>query len=250
MELRESLGLPIAFEEGQLQYNDNEVTIKTVQRYTEKDLEKIFRDKKTEKENKELYRVYKEVRKIEDKELWEEVCFDIIVIKPGKIGKEYVKTRGYYRTIAENGYRFPEILQIVEGYAEVLLQQPSEKHEKVKEAILVRMQKMEILAVSSNYGVTIINPSNKNAVIARIRAKEAKEITKDFEETRGGCYYGMEGGKWEFNENYEEIPNLRLEPPQNKWKSLKRGIPIYSIYTYKPRMFAPLLKPDPLDYLL
>jgi glucose-6-phosphate isomerase len=252
MDIRESIGLPIESTEEGISYNSSEVDIKNIISYTKKDLKNFIKDKiwETKEEKQEVYRLYQEVKKIEDKELFGDIQFDIILIWPGSIGEEYNKTIGYQRSTAENGFRFPEVYQIVEGYAEFLLQQSREKHEQIKEAIMIRAQKFDLVVLPPSYSLTIINPSEKKNVIARLRAVDVEEITEHYERTKGGCYYRLVDGKWEYNSNYEEIPALRLESPQNQWKSLKRGIPVYASYAYNPRRLRCLVEPDPADFIL
>ncbi len=249
MNLREYIGLPIISDDKTIEYNTNEIAVKSVV-ITETNDIKFFLKEKDGLKDEEVFRVYQTIRLLEDKELWDDISFDIIVIQPGKLGKEYMKTIGYYRSVAENGYRYPEIYQIAEGYVEFFLQQPSQSHDKIKDAVMIRAQRLDVVVIPPAYGLTLINPSEKKAIVTRLRAMETAEINDQYKQTHGECYYRIEEDKWDFNENYEEIPMLRLEKPQNKWKSLKRGIPIYSIYTYKPKIFAPLLEPDPADYVI
>ncbi len=252
MDLRESLGLPVESENTVLQYDNNEISVKNIFVYKVKDIESSLSQKEWEgKDNdEEVFRVYEGLRRVEDKELWDTIRFDVIIIQPGHLGANYKSTPGYYRSVAENGYNYPEIYQVVDGYAEFLLQQPGEKHELVKDAIMLRVQKFDAIIIPPVYGVSIINPSEKQTILARIRADEAKEITERYERTEGTCYSRRVEGRWEYNENYEEIPQLRLGEPQNKWKTVKRGIPIYASYVYRPKHFRSLVEPDPAEFLL
>lgn len=252
MDIRDSIGLPIESDEDKISYNSHEVDVKSIIPFQKKDLSDYVKEPNWGKneESQEVFRLYQEVRRIEDKELWDDIQFDVIVIWSGILGEEYNKTIGYYRSVAENGYRYPEIYQMAEGYAEFFLQQSRDKHEQIKEALMIRAQKHDLIVIPPMYNVTIINPSEKKNVIARLRAVDVEEITDDYKKTKGECYYRLEEGKWEFNSNYEEIPALRLERPQNQWKSLKRGIPIYASYIHNPRRFRCLVEPDPVDFTL
>lgn len=252
MDIRENTGLPIESDEGKITFNSSEIAVKNIITFQKKDL-RNFVKKPTWEENEEnegVFQLYQEIKKIEDKEYWDDIQFDIIVICPGFLGEEYNKTIGYCRSMAENGFRFPEIYQIAEGYAEFFLQQSRDKHEQIKEAIMIRAQKHDLIVIPPSYNVTIINPSEKKNIISRLRAVDVEEVTADYEKTKGECYYRLEEGKWEFNSNYEEIPVLKLETPQNQWKSLKRGVPIYASYVINPRRFRSLIEPDPMEFSL
>ena len=251
MDMRESIGLPIESTEEGISYNSSEVAIKSVIHYKKKDLRNFLKDQTWDikEEKQEVYRLYQEIKKVEDKEFWGDIQFDIILIWPGYLGAEYHKTISYQRSTAENGFRFPEIYQMAEGYAEFFLQQPKDEHKQVKEATMIRAQKFDLIIVPPSYDVTIINPSEKKNVVSRLRATDVKEITENYRRTKGECYYKLAEGKWDYNSNYEEIPALRLKEPQNQWKSLKRGIPIYSSYIYNPKKFKSLVEPNPMEFI-
>ncbi|MCK4896689.1 MAG: hypothetical protein KAS47_07765, partial [Candidatus Heimdallarchaeota archaeon] len=146
MDLRDVLGLPIESNETAITYNEAEITSKSlfIQNLVEhKQILKI--DKDEIGEDLEVYRTYEGIRNIQDKELWNNITYSILVLQSGQINGRYFNTIGYYRSFAENGYCYPEIFQLAEGYAEFLLQQPRENHEKVKDVVVIRMQKYDIL---------------------------------------------------------------------------------------------------------
>ena len=248
MNLREYIGLPIVSNDKTIEFNSNEIAIKSVVITETKDIKHFLRSNES-LEEKEVFRVYRTIRTIEDKEIWDNISFDIIVIQPGNLGKEYMKTIGYYRSYAENGFRYPEVYQVAEGYVELFLQQPSHNHERIKDALMIRAQRFDVVIIPPAYGVTLINPSEKKAIVTRIRATEVEEISEQFKKTQGECYYRLEKDKWDFNDKYEEIPALRLGGPQNKWKSIKRGIPIYTSFVFNPKLVRFLVEPDPVEFM-
>ncbi|MBA7538359.1 hypothetical protein ES705_30634 [subsurface metagenome] len=252
MNLREYIGLPIDRKENELSYKENEISVKRIFSIKIKDLQSYLKKEKWDEKEKvtEIYKVYEDVKAIEHKEVWELAIFDVLLINPIILGNECAKTISYYTSFADNGFHYPEIYQVAEGYAEFLLQKPETKHEKVKDAVMIRVQRFEILLVPPSYGVTIINPSDRKTVIARIRARSVEEIKVEFERTKGACYYRISDGKWDYNENFEEIAMLRLEPPQNRWKTIKRGFPIYASYAYNPKPLYALIEPDPSLFVI
>ncbi len=50
------------------------------------------------------------------------VRFDVTVIPPGTVGKEYVKTKGHYHPQSPSGVGYPEFYQVFAGEAFYLLQ--------------------------------------------------------------------------------------------------------------------------------
>lgn len=248
--LREYTGLPIKLTEQGIEGEGSNVSIKKEIEVKVKELKNVLMEEEIENEEEVVYKIYKDVKLVEHKETWGNVRFDLIVMWPKKLGEEYSKIKGYYRSIADNGFRYPEIFQVAEGYAEFILQQPGDKHEKVKKAIIVRAQRMEVVIIPPAFGVTIINPTTEKTVIARIRARDAEEVSKEYEKTKGECYYRIEKEKWIPNNNYEELPLLEIQLPQNKWKIMKRGIPIYEAQLYNPKTTETLIYPDPSEFIL
>lgn len=250
MELRDALGLPITSDGFKLTYNESEVTSKNLIPFYLKDVAKVFPSNEKQDNNVEIYRVYENVRNVHEKEAWAGFDFDLIVLHPGMLSNVYNKTLGYYRSFAENGFRYPEVIQVADGYIELFLQKPSEMHTRIMDAVLIRAQKYDLISIPPAYGVTIINPSEKVSIVSRIRSSEVEEDKESYFSTKGECYYRHAEGRWDYNANYEEIPPLRLGEPQNKWKPFKRGTPIYLSFIYNPKVKNDLTVPDPVQFIL
>ncbi len=252
MNLKETTGLTIISSDAGIIFNDDEIEVEVINSYSVNDLMNVFKEETVEEEELEkvVYKEYKNMKQITDKAYWEEVELDLLFINPGKVGEEFYKTKGYYRTIADNGFHYPEILQVAEGYVEILLQRPGREEEEVKEVILFLCQKYDLIPIPPAYGVTIINPTNDKAIIARIRAKEAEELREPYEKTKGECYYRLIDNKWIYNENYSEIPIMKKKELVNRWKAMKRGTPIYETQVNYKETTRNLIIPDPKEFII
>ncbi|RLE59631.1 MAG: glucose-6-phosphate isomerase [Thermoprotei archaeon] len=180
------------------------------------DLKKVLANPQEVKENEPAYFMFRDLFKNpEEKERIEknELRFDITVIPPRKIGNEFIKTFGHYHSFA-NGLTYPEVYQVLEGEAYYLLQKVKDEKE-VEDVICVKAKENDIVLILPNYGHVTINPTNKTLIMANWVYRNFKSIYEPFEKMRGACYYCLESG-WIKNPNYEKIPELRSEKP-NEW---------------------------------
>ncbi len=248
MIFRDILGLPISYIEQELVFNRELIYAKKTKSYSTTDLA-LRGDKGDDREHGLVYKQYPDVYLVQDKVFWEDIVFDIFMIYTGFQGEEFNQIPGHYTSIAPNGFHYPELYQIIEGYAEFVLQQPNESHERVKDAILYRANSRDIIIVPPTHGVTIINPSDKNTIIARIRGREAEDVRKPFTDTHGACYYREKNNKWSYNTNYQEIPTLRLLPTPDKWKIFHRGLSIYQTIVNNPGISKRFIEPIASDFI-
>ncbi|MDY6768809.1 MAG: glucose-6-phosphate isomerase family protein, partial [Candidatus Nanohaloarchaea archaeon] len=79
-------------------------------------------------DNQALYYMYRDLYREEHRDTIEanDLRFDITVIPPKRLGREYVKTKGHYHPEAEHGVPYPEIYEVMAGKAHYLLQKRDE----------------------------------------------------------------------------------------------------------------------------
>ena len=170
-----------------------------------KDLEPVLYQPEALKENFEAYRMFRDVcfeedrRKIENLDL----RYDFTVIFPGKIGEEFIKTFGHYHPGS-----YPEIYQIFEGEALILMQKPSKSYDVIEEFVAVRVGEGESVIIPPKYGHVTVNPSDEKLVMANWVCRSFKSIYDPFKNLRGACYYYTERG-WVKNPRYKGIPEIR-----------------------------------------
>lgn len=206
------------------------------------DMSKVIIDKDwlEENENAELYYMYRDLWKNDDRHkiLSAGLRYDITVIPPRDMGREFVKTKGHYHPEAYSGLSYPEIYEVLEGEAHYLLQKKSS--EGLEDAVLIKAKEGEKALIPPNYGHITINPSKEVLKMANWVNRSFDSIYKDILERKGGAYYELTSGEFIKNNNYKEIPELREADPTE--------IPELGIETGKD-MYGLIENLEKLDFL-
>jgi glucose-6-phosphate isomerase len=179
---------------------------KSQTRYLE-ELKNVIYDKEWFKKSKNfpLYYIWRGIKEKDN------LRYDITIIPPKILGKEFVKTKGHYHI-----GNFGELYKVLSGEGIFLIQKKD-----LSEIYFVRAKKGEFVKISSGYGHVTINPSKKILKIANWISKDCQSDYKSIEEKRGFCYYYTIEG-WMKNKNYKKIPKLKEKKPLKKMpKSLK-----------------------------
>lgn len=180
-----------------------------------KEMAKVLYDKELPKKagNFEVYYVWRGVKK------YNELRYDITLIPPGKLGREFVKTKGN-----RNWKNFPELYQVLAGEAIFLLQKG--KGKVVEEVIAIQAEKGDWIVVPPKYAVVMINPSKKILKTGNWVSQKNKNIYWELEKMGGACYFALENPRekkkiqWIKNKNYKIVPKLKFKkskhiPPEN-----------------------------------
>lgn len=168
------------------------------------DMKEVVCDKKWLKTapNFELYYMYRGV-KTKGK-----LRYDITVIPPKMLGKEFVKTKGH-----EHSGNFSELYIVLEGKAIYLIQKFQKN--KIEDVYAVKAKKGESVIIPPGYGHITINSGRKELKEANWLDKKCQNIYELFIKKQGGCYYYTKSG-WIKNKNYKNMSKLRFEKPLKK----------------------------------
>ena len=121
MSFREILGLSIDSMEDSLSFKPEVVDSKPLISYSVDDVRGYLKGTGSNESSSVPYLLhYPDVRAVSDKPAWVDGIFDLFVLLPGFHEGEYTRTSGHYRNEAENGFHFPELYQVIEGYTEFL----------------------------------------------------------------------------------------------------------------------------------
>lgn len=157
--------------------------------------------KKTQ--NLEIYYIYRGIKKEKG------LRYDITVIPPRMLGREFVKTKGH-----EHSGKYPELYTVLKGQAFYLVQKF--KKNKIEDVYVVRAKKGESIIIPPFYGHITINPFFKQELIeANWVCEKCKNIYTLFEKKQGACYYYLNSG-WLKNKNYRNTPQLKFKKPFKK----------------------------------
>lgn len=181
------------------------------------DLKKIIYDKKWLKTaaNFEVYYMYRGVKlsQVLRNKIWEgkkkgDLRYDITVIPPQMLGREFVKTMGHIHSQS-----FQELYKVLKGEAIFLLQKAENK--KVEDVFAIKAKAGDVVIVPPYYGHITINPSNKNLKVANWISKKCKNFYDRIQKNNGFCYFYTKKG-WVKNTKYKKVPKLRFEKPLRK----------------------------------
>ena len=165
------------------------------------DLKKVLYDKKWLKTaaNFELYYIYRGVKTKED------LRYDITIIPPKMLGKEFVRTKGN-----RNSKKYQELYIVLEGKAIFLMQKA--KGKIIEDIIAIEAKKGECVIFPPKYAAIIINSFKKELKIANWVSIKNKNVYEELKKMKGAGYFYTKNG-WIKNKNYKKIPKLRFEKP-------------------------------------
>lgn len=135
--------------------------------------------------------------------------YDVTVIPPRMLGREFVKTKGH-----EHSKEYGELYIVLKGEAIYLMQQA--ENNQIKDVYAVKAKKGEAIIVPPHYGHITINPSNKETLKeANWLDEKCQNIYDLFIKKQGACYYYTKEG-WIKNKKYVKVPKLLLKRPLEK----------------------------------
>ena len=167
------------------------------------------------KNNCDLYYMYRDFTRKEDKPLFIKynIRFDITLIPPRSIGKEFNKTAGHFHPDARVGYSYPEAYEVMAGKGVYLLQKDS-KNNEIIELRIVKAKAGDQILIPPGYGHITINPTkNKTLVMNNLVSSKFNSNYEPIKNKKGASYFLLKNGKWIKNTEYsEEILIKKIKP--------------------------------------
>ncbi|MFW9873826.1 MAG: glucose-6-phosphate isomerase family protein, partial [Candidatus Thorarchaeota archaeon] len=161
-------------------------------------------------DNFELYYMHRELYKQDpDLETMREnhLRYDITVIPPNMLGREYIKTAGHYHPMVEGTeLSYPEVYQVLEGEATYLLQK--REGERIVDVIVSEAKAGEIAIIPPGYGHVTINNSDQTLKMANWVCDIFSSCYEPVKRYSGAAYYLLEDG-FVRNESYADVPDVR-----------------------------------------
>jgi len=199
-------------------------------------------------DNFELYYMYRDLyRNEEEAEAIKshDLRYDITIIPPGRLGKEYIKTAGHYHPyVPGTGYSYTEVYQVLEGEATYLLQK--EEHGEITDVMVYKVKEGGFVVIPPNYGHMTINASNKKLKMANWVCRDFESIYDEIRDMSGGAYYLLEDG-FIPNPSYDSVPEIRFMQSQDDSElGLFEGTDMYDLVNDLDRLKF-LTRPQ--DYL-
>lgn len=196
-----------------------------------------------------VYVTYRDVGHPGDRELLAAagIVYNLTVLPPGKVGREYAKTHGGYPPAGR-----PAVVEVLAGTAFVLCQKPAaDSFGDVDDVVLLELEPGQKAVIPPGYGYVLINPEGKALVAAELAARAPGPALAPYRERQGACYYCVagDGNEPEFEENtrYDSVEDLRMAPAEElPHLGLEDGVPLYVAAATDPARFAWLVDPAPV----
>src|SRR3989344_7219362 len=227
------LGLPILFDEKNLdlKFDGDFAPI----RKTERSLDELrpFLKNPDSKGSDPVYRVWRGVylKSEEEKVRNSGLRLDLILMPPGKIGDESVKTAGHYHL------SYPEMYFILYGRAYILAQSYNENPKVIKSALLTEAGTGEQVFIPRGFGHNTINVLNEPLLFATLMDENAVDDYESYKDNHGASYYFLDNGNLVDivkNPNYESVPELKKIPAEKITPPIARVVKLANTYGSGP----------------
>lgn len=167
--------------------------------------------------------------------------YDITVIPPGTLGREFVKTVGHYHPPAPGtDLTYPELYEVLEGEAHCLLQRPGADG-RVEDAVWVRAPAGAKVLIPPGYGHVTVNPSRKVLRMANLVADGFASLYEPYRQAGGAVYFETTDGRFVPNPKHPQPPPLREARPA---REVSRREEIYGWLRRAPEELAFLTRPQ------
>ncbi len=191
-----------------------------------------------------LYYMYRDVSRAVDKELFQQhgLRYDMVVVHPRMLGEEFVKTLGHYHPIIPNAsLTYPEIYEVVYGQAHFLLQKMNGSG--ISGVIVIEARAGDKVIMPPGFGHISINPTSDFLVMANLVEANFTPVYQPIIDMKGGAYFELSSG-FVKNENYGQVPELRMikAPPLETFNLPK--LPLYRSFITSPDSFKFLVNPQ------
>jgi len=201
-------------------------------------------------EEKKLYYMYRDVHMVKDEDKIRKrgLRYDITIIPPGKIGKEYIKTAGHYHPNKPGAnLTYPEIYEVINGQAHYLLQRKKQDSDEVDRVVVIKAKAGDKVYIPPGYGHITINPSSEVLVMSNWIAEEFKSDYGPMKKKKGGAFYEIEENnatKFVPNTFYEGNLGIEeIEAPQAKQFIFDLNKPLYQALYEDQELLAVLVNP-------
>ncbi len=168
------------------------------------DMGSVLYDKKWQKKakNVSLYFMYREIKKKGN------LRYDITIIPPKLLGKEFIKTKGHRHLKSKEKYI------VLKGRAIFLLQKYNEKKDKLEKIIAIKAKKGDSISIPPLWDHITINPYKRFTLfLGNWIPKNAKSDYTILQKKKGAAYfYTLDG--WIKNRAYKNIPEIEFKKPK------------------------------------
>lgn len=238
LDLSDKIGFSVTLGQSNKLNFGEEVSFEKMSVRTLADLKPVVENQTLDLSDDPAYLMYRNVRKKgdEDKINNRGLRFDLTVIPPAMIRKEYIKTSGHYHPKKPGtAYSYPELYFVVSGQATYLLQKRS-AGEAVDDVILIRASAGTPVVMPPDYGHVTINELDEPLVMANWVEATFESIYSPYEDLQGAAYYiENQFGKPKLvpNTKYINLPPVREMKSNPILFSEATNLPIYEYLNFE-----------------
>jgi len=240
---------------GKLSISDPSLSLPQEQYRTLGELQEYLKEEFSPGKSKEIaYIMYRNICLAEDEQKFKgaNLRYDITVILPRSIGKEYIKTAGHYHpTKPGTNVAYPESIEVISGHGYFILQKKDKDDDGlIKEIYLVEALPGEKIIFPPGFGHSTINAFNEPLVISNIEANTFSNDYEGFRRHRGAGYWLLEGDtpdntEIEKNTFYTSVPEVKkIRPKEQPKLGFKKSLTLYESLAKNPEDFAYLTQPE------
>lgn len=217
--LQKESGLEISLtDEFKLSFDNPELEVKHETRHAS-DMAEVILDQKIGQEKRPLYYIYRDIGYQTDRERFkkESLRYDLTVVLPNPIGKEFNKTKGHYHPpVPENEISYPEVYEVIYGQAFYLIQRQGKSADQIVENYLIEVKPGEKIIIPPDFGHITINPGPDPLVMSNWAERDFSSNYEPIEKLKGGSYYLLKDSPYQLmkNSNYQKVPELKKAKPK------------------------------------
>ena len=178
------------------------------------DLSPVLLDQVNEELKKQpAYYMFRGVCRERDEDLFKmfSLRYDVTVIPPRRVGREFIKTFGHYHPAPYGDLSYPEVYEVLHGEAHYILQR--EEKGEIIDVVLIKAKEGDKVLIPPCYGHVTINPLSEVLVMANLVSSTFKSIYKPYELRRGAAFYELVDGSLIPNANYKGRLEIREVKP-------------------------------------
>lgn len=158
-----------------------------------------------------LYFMYRDLAKTPADRSWlssHALRYDVTVIPAGRVGPEFVKTKGHFHPANPAGTGYPEVYEVLAGKAHFLLQTRD-----ASDVVLVEAVAGDVVVIPPGYGHVTINPGSDELALANIVSTAFESDYTQYVAMQGAAYYEMTDGSLVRNPRYRKAALVRMVVP-------------------------------------
>lgn len=176
------------------------------------------------------------------------VKYELIVLPPGLLGIEFIKSHIYYSDPSEGKHSC--VVECQYGILTILIQKNNEKDEfdfetSIKEGILIKLRKGERVAIPSGYYYTFINTRDTAVIFSRVFKNKGIANYNLLEREKGLGYFAIRKNartEMVYNPRYKDIPKLTKKTPNcEEYQTEYNDMPLYQAVKKNTDYFIDIL---------